>query len=213
MQKSCINCVHESACREIYDTAGLTFDAECPNMDELCLHFMDKELTVSIPCRVGTRVYSAIGFNGKPEKAEPYDVVEITISHGDHVVVVIEDQLGFQRSIAQSNIGKIIFLTEKEAMAKYNELVEEYSKCKVAIGDKLYILSSDSLTGIEETVCTSIKKRVLQDVGEVFVYLAPSAYEECCGATWQFFDWDFDNRVFKSRDAAEEKLKECRKDG
>lgn len=208
MQKRCIDCVHENACREIYDTAGLTFDAECPNMDELCMHFMDKELTVSIPCKVGTRVYSAIGFNGKPEKAEPYDVVEITINHGGHVVIVIEDHLGFQRSIAQKNIGKIVFLTEQEALAKYEEHIKEYAKCKVSIGDKLYIISGDSLTGIEETVCTQIKKVTLQDEGETFMYLAPSAYEECIGATWRFFDWDFDSRVFTSREAAEDKLKE-----
>lgn len=71
------------------------------------------------------------------------------------------------------------------------------------VGDTLYVLTSDSLTGVEETKCSKIAKVYVQDVGDTPKYFAPCVYDDWGGATWEFYDWDFGVKVFLKREDAE----------
>lgn len=202
MQKRCIDCIHESACREIYDTAGLTFDCECPNMDQLCNNFSHKELNIQIPCVPGTKVYSVVGFNGRPENADEYVVSEININEEGLVYMVIHDRVGFERRMLPQHIGSVIFFNKEDAEKEYQSIIAKTASRKAAIGDTLYVLTCDSPTGVEETRCRSIKTKHLDDVGETPVYIAPCVYDDWGGARWEFYDWDFGVKVFTDRTAA-----------
>lgn len=76
--------------------------------------------------------------------------------------------------------------------------------CKV--GDKLYILTSDSLTGVEETKCRRIVIKTLQD-GVVAKVIAPCTLDDWGGAFRELYVEDFGKTVFLTREAAENALK------
>lgn len=80
--------------------------------------------------------------------------------------------------------------------------------CKV--GDVLYVLTSDSLTGIEETKCRRISIRTLQD-GSVAKAIAPCVLDDWGGAFREFYIEDFGKTVFLSRAEAEKALTERKK--
>jgi hypothetical protein len=97
-------------------------------------------------------------------------------------------------------------LKEKEQaeLAKNsNNNPEAKMKTKCNVGDTLYVLTSDSLTCIEETKCSKITKVHLADIGDTIKYHAPCVYDDWGGATWEFYDNDFGVKVFLTRKDAE----------
>lgn len=77
-------------------------------------------------------------------------------------------------------------------------------------GDALFVLTSDSLTGIEETKCRNIKIVNLQD-GVFAKVIAPCICDDWGGAYREFYIDDFGKTIFLTRKDAEKALEE-RKD-
>ncbi len=91
-------------------------------------------------------------------------------------------------------------------LAEYEDLEEQGKLLKLpcAVGDTLYVLTEDSLDGIEETKCQSI---VLLSKAKLIVY-APCQHDDWGGAKWRFKITDFYKKVFLTREEAEAALKE-----
>ena len=69
-------------------------------------------------------------------------------------------------------------------------------------GDKLFALTSDSLTGIEETRCTRIVICNAAD-GLYAKVIAPCGYDDGTYAHWEFTEADFGTKVFLNQEDAE----------
>lgn len=69
-------------------------------------------------------------------------------------------------------------------------------------GDKLFVLTSDSLTGIEVTRCTRIVICNAAD-GLYAKIVAPCGYDDGSYAHWEFTEGDFGRKVFLNREDAE----------
>ena len=69
-------------------------------------------------------------------------------------------------------------------------------------GDKLFVLTSDSLTGIQETKCRRIEIRNATD-GLHATVVAPCVYDDWGGAHWEFTKEDFGKKVFLNQEDAE----------
>lgn len=89
-------------------------------------------------------------------------------------------------------------------LAEYEDLEEKGKLLKLpcAIGDKLYILTDDSPTGIEETVCEKII--VFKNN---FKIIAPCQYDNWGKAKWILKSSKFEKIVFLSQEEAEAALK------
>ena len=69
-------------------------------------------------------------------------------------------------------------------------------------GDKLFVLTTDSLGGIEETKC----KRIMICRASDRLYakvVAPCVYDDWGGAHWEFTEEDFGTKVFLNQEDAE----------
>lgn len=92
-------------------------------------------------------------------------------------------------------------------LEQVKELVEadKEGRCLVLpcnVGDVLYVLTTDSLTGIEETECTGIRIRSKNNA----VIKAPCTYDDW-GSAWREFTLrDFGKKVFLSKEEAEKVL-------
>lgn len=73
-------------------------------------------------------------------------------------------------------------------------------------GDTLFVLTSDSLSGIEETKCRSISV-VNREDGPCAKVTAKCVYDDWGGAVREFFPEDFGKTVFLSREEAEAAMK------
>lgn len=109
-----------------------------------------------------------------------------------------------------------VFYRNLWAMADLREWLKEYEdleeqgkllKMPCVVGDTLYVLTEDSLNGIEETKCQSI---VLLSQTKIIVY-APCNCDDWGGAKWRFKITDFDKNVFLTRSEAEQAVEERRK--
>lgn len=69
-------------------------------------------------------------------------------------------------------------------------------------GDKLFVLTTDSLDGIEETKCKRIVICNAAD-GLYAKVTAPCVYDDWGGAHWEFTEEDFGRKVFLNQDEAE----------
>ena len=85
-------------------------------------------------------------------------------------------------------------------LAEYEDLEEKGKLLKLpcAIGDKLYILTDDSPTGIEETVCEKII--VFKNN---FKIIAPCQYDNWGKAKWILKSSKFEKIVFLSQEEDE----------
>lgn len=104
---SCKNYIHCKVCEE--DEHDLSDYLECS-------YFVDKSRIIELPCKVGDKVY-------RPSKC--LGVVEFIIIS----LNIYQSELFFtddsENIIYLSEIGKTVFLTEKEAEAKLRELNEK----------------------------------------------------------------------------------------
>lgn len=78
--------------------------------------------------------------------------------------------------------------------------------CKV--GDVVYVITSDSPIGIEETRVSQIKIKVKENGKISYRISAPCVYDDWGEAHWTFCEFDFGKTVFLTREEAEQKLKE-----
>ena len=78
--------------------------------------------------------------------------------------------------------------------------------CKV--GDIVYVLTTDSPTGIEETKVSKIKIRVKENGKISYRVSAPCVYDDWGDAHWTFCIFEFGEIVFLTKEEAEAKLKE-----
>ena len=69
-------------------------------------------------------------------------------------------------------------------------------------GDKLFVLTTDSLDGIEETKCKRIMICRASD-GLYAKVVAPCVYDDWGGAHWEFTEEDFGTKVFLNQEDAE----------
>lgn len=69
-------------------------------------------------------------------------------------------------------------------------------------GDKLFVLTSDSLTGIMETKCRRIEIRNATD-GLYATVVAPCVYDGGTYSHWEFTEEDFGTKVFLNQEDAE----------
>jgi len=102
--------------------------------------------------------------------------------------------------------------TEGKASFIVDRLLEKGAfipPCKV--GDTVYILTTDSPTGIEES---RVKRMVLENLqdGVTVKVVVPCVYDDWGKSVWQFYPEDFGVKVFLSKEQAEQKQKE-EKDG
>lgn len=77
--------------------------------------------------------------------------------------------------------------------------------CKV--GDVIYVLTTDSLTGIEETKCTGIRIRSKNKV----VIKAPCTYDDWGNAWRELTLSDFGKKIFLTKEEAERALEAIEK--
>lgn len=68
-------------------------------------------------------------------------------------------------------------------------------------GDKLFVLTTDSLDGIEETKCKRIMICRASD-GLYAKVVAPCVYDDWGGAHWEFTEEDFGTKVFLNQEEA-----------
>ena len=68
-------------------------------------------------------------------------------------------------------------------------------------GDKLFVLTTDSLGGIEETKCKRIMICRASD-GLYAKVVAPCVYDDWGGAHWEFTEEDFGTKVFLNQEEA-----------
>jgi hypothetical protein len=78
--------------------------------------------------------------------------------------------------------------------------------CKV--GQTIYVLTTDSPTGIEETKISQVIVRFKGNNKMQYTILAPCVYDDWGKAKWSFCDNDFGKTVFLTREEAEKALKE-----
>ena len=78
--------------------------------------------------------------------------------------------------------------------------------CKV--GDVVYVITSDSPTGIEETKVSQIKIKVKENGKFSYRISAPCVYDTWGEPQWTFCAFEFGKTVFLTKEEAEEKLKE-----
>lgn len=101
---------------------------------------------------------------------------------------------------------------------KNQELMKELSKiytkiedgtlvempCKV--GDTVYVLTTDSPTGIEETKISQVVVKVKENCKMQYTILAPCVYDDWGKAKWSFCDNNFGETFFLTREEAEKAL-------
>lgn len=68
-------------------------------------------------------------------------------------------------------------------------------------GDKLFALTTDSLSGIEETKCKRIMICRASD-GSYVKVVAPCVYDDWSGTHWEFTEEDFGTKVFLNQEEA-----------
>lgn len=78
--------------------------------------------------------------------------------------------------------------------------------CKV--GDTVYVLTTDSPTGIEQTKISQVVVRVKGNCKMSYTILAPCVYDDWGKAKWSFCDNDFGKTVFLTKEEAEKALAE-----
>ena len=78
--------------------------------------------------------------------------------------------------------------------------------CKV--GQTVYVLTTDSPTGIEETKISQVVVRVKENCKMQYTILAPCVYDDWGKAKWSFCDNNFGETVFLTQEEAEAALKE-----
>jgi len=81
--------------------------------------------------------------------------------------------------------------------------------CKV--GQTVYVITSDSTTGIEETKVSQIKIKVKENGKISYRISAPCVYDTWGEAHWTFCAFEIGKTVFLTKEEAEEKLKELGK--
>lgn len=77
--------------------------------------------------------------------------------------------------------------------------------CKV--GDTVYVLTSDSITGFEKSRVKRMLLKNLQD-GMTIKIIIPCVCDDWGGAVREFYPEDFGKTVFLTREEAEQALKE-----
>lgn len=92
-------------------------------------------------------------------------------------------------------VGRVVELIESDKSGKNIIL-----PCKP--GDKLFVLTTDSLDGIEETKCKRIMICNAAD-GLYAKVVAPCVYDDWGNAHWEFTEGDFGRKVFLNREDAE----------
>ena len=80
--------------------------------------------------------------------------------------------------------------------------------CKV--GDTVYVLTSDSITGFEKSRVKRMLLKNLQD-GMTIKIIIPCVCDDWGGAVREFYPEDFGKTVFLTREEAEKALKERKK--
>ena len=77
--------------------------------------------------------------------------------------------------------------------------------CKV--GDEVYVLTTDSLSGIEKSRVKRMTLQNLQD-GMTIKIIVPCICDDWGNAVWEFYPDDFGKTVFLTKEEAEKALKE-----
>ena len=77
--------------------------------------------------------------------------------------------------------------------------------CKV--GDKVYVITADSPTGIEATKVSQIKIKIKEDGKISYRISAPCVYDTWGEAHWTFCAFEVGKTVFLTKEEAEEKLR------
>ena len=83
--------------------------------------------------------------------------------------------------------------------------------CKV--GQTVYVLTTDSPTGIEETKISQVVVRVKENCKMQYTILAPCVYDDWGKAKWSFCDNNFGETFFLTREQAERALERRANDG
>ena len=83
--------------------------------------------------------------------------------------------------------------------------------CKV--GDMVYVITSDSPTGIEETKVSQIKIKVKESGKISYRISAPCVFDTWGEAHWTFCAFEFGKAVFLTKEEAEAELRKRRNDG
>ena len=81
-------------------------------------------------------------------------------------------------------------------------------RCKV--GDTVYVLTSDSPSGIEETKVSQIKIKIRENGKVQYKISAPCVYDDWGKSHWTFGASDFGKKLFFDKQQAEQKLKEVK---
>jgi hypothetical protein len=77
----------------------------------------------------------------------------------------------------------------------------------VKVGDRVYVKTSDSPTGIEETIVSEIKIKIKENNKISYRISAPCIYDEWSDAHWTFCAFDVGKTVFLTREEEEQALK------
>lgn len=78
----------------------------------------------------------------------------------------------------------------------------------VKLGQTVYVLTTDSPTGIEETRISQVVVRCKENCKMKYSILAPCVYDDWGKAKWSFCDNNFAETVFLTREEAEKALAE-----
>ena len=90
--------------------------------------------------------------------------------------------------------------------ADYRKQSENTIDLPCKVGDTVYVLTTDSPTGIEETKISQVVVRVKRNCKMSYTILAPCVYDDWGKAKWSFCDNDFGKTVFFTREEAEKAL-------
>lgn len=122
----CENCIHYDACKKISDVHGLAF-----GNSPFCDRFKDKSLFVELPCKIGETVYMPWKWNGQEGIAclkvtTMVDIIGLGLDFGTNFETdddaYYEEYNGGRFKI--EDVGKTVFLTQKEAEDKLKEIDE-----------------------------------------------------------------------------------------
>lgn len=137
--------------------------------------------------------------NSLPEKVDYADLV-CAPAFARGYRMVYEDEYGY---MVEETI-KALEELQQYRRAEENGLLLRLP-CKV--GDELYILTTDSLTGIEETKCKRIVVKKTRN-GVKAKIIAPCMLDDWGGAFRELYNKDFGRIAFPTREEAEAKLAE-----
>lgn len=103
-------------------------------------------------------------------------------------------------------INRLCDLEDKIEQGKILEL-------PCAVGQTIYVITTDSPTGIEETKISQVVVRLKGNGKPQYSILAPCVYDDWGKAKWSFCDNNFGTDFFLDRASAEAKVREMERAG